>query len=154
MKNFRFHLISWVGNFLLIFTLYKSHSYIIDEYIDELFFIRVEENFIFIYVFSMLVVSFFSTFLIYLVQDYRKHFYVILLFMFMLLFLVLSYDLIVRYSSIISYYQSFFDYLKNRIFYILIRQETLISVFFISITIYYAQMFMGKKILSTKDINK
>lgn len=147
MKKLKFHLISSLTNFILVFLLYKLHSYIIDKFIDKLFFIRIEENFSFIYLTSLLVISFISTFLIYIVNDYRKHFYILLLLMLLITFSLILYDLIIKYDEMIEYYQSFFDYLRKRTFYILIKEETLIASILISGTIYYSQMKLGKKLL-------
>ncbi len=146
-KNIKFHLTCTIINFILILLLLKTHEYIIDKFIDNLFFIRVEENFYKIYLISLFLFSWLATFAIYKFINYKKHFIIFLISLLLSIFLFIAYDIFNDIQNEIKYYNSFLDYCYRKSYYILFKEETLVASILISISIYLSQMIIGKKLL-------
>ena len=146
-KNIKFHLIATITNSVLILFLLKSHEYIIDTFIDNLFFIRAEENFYLIYLTSLFLFSWLFTFTIYKFKNYRKHFIVFFFSLLVFLFLLIIYDVFNGYQNNIEYYDSFLDYCLKKSYYILFKEEALIAAILISFSVYVSQTIIGKKLL-------
>ncbi|OEK08997.1 hypothetical protein A8C32_13960 [Flavivirga aquatica] len=153
-KNFKFHLIATIINIVLIIFLLKIHEYVIDEFIDDLFFIRAEENFYLIYLISIFLFSWLATFTIYKFKNYKKHFIVFLSSLLLFIFSLIVYDIFSNIKIDIEYYDGFFNYCLKKSYYVLFKEETLIASIIISVSIYISQMVIGKKLLPKMYRNK
>ena len=148
-KKVIFHIVSTLSNSIVISLIFKFHQFIIDSYIDDLFFLRNERNFSTVYLFSIFLASPLATFLIYKSKKYNNHLYLIFFLIFGFVCLLIFYDLTINYNGYIEYYEGMFDYLIKKSFYILIKEETLIASLVISISLYSVQTIIGKKLLPT-----
>ncbi len=151
-KSIKFHLVSTIINVLSISILLKVHEYVIDTFIDKLFFIRGQENFYFIYITSIFLFSWLATFTIHKFKNYRKHFFVFLFSLLLFQFSLIIYDVFTGLQSGIEYYNSLLDYCLKKSYSILFKEEILITSILISTLIYTNQMIIGKKLLPAKYI--
>lgn len=146
-KNIKFHLVSTIVNGISVLMLLKVHQFIIDSFIDDLFFLRNEPNFELIYFSSIFLFSWLAPFSIYKFKNYRKHFILFLFSLFFFLFSIIGYEIFNGFQNEIEYYNGLLDYCLKKSNYILFKEETLIASILISISIYVNQMIIGKKIL-------
>lgn len=152
-SKIKFHLLSSLLNIFSIILLMNIHEYIINQFIDDLFFIRASENFMMIYLIPIFLFSWLAPFSIYKFKNHRKHYLVFLIAFFLIIIIFCAYDIFSHVTKYEEYYDGRLDYIIKRSVNICIKEETLIASFLISTLIYLNQLIIGKKLLPTKYKN-
>jgi hypothetical protein len=146
-NKIKFHLLSSIGNFILILSLFTGHEHIINQYIDHLFSIRVEYNFMAIYMISLLLLSWIAPLTIYKFKKHKKHFLIFIIAFLVLIITLITYDILSHIVEYEKYYDGRLDFIIKKIIYVSIKEETLIASLLIGTVIYFNQLFIGKKLL-------
>lgn len=130
MKYLYYHITCTVTNIIIYFIAAKLCVFTIEYIYQDVYFTKKGSYLMKLYAFSIIFLSWFSTFLIYIYKKYKNHY-------FLLIIILLLY-------SIIYYFVR--NDIGMRIDFI---QETFPFIIIVSLVINFTQMTIGKKLLPT-----
>lgn len=138
----KFHITSSILSASIIGTFMVVHD-LITERIDYFFSIRIPIYFNFIYLISAFVVSWVAPFMIYKIKNYKKHFFVLLVFYGILILSFLIFEYISDLEHTDAYHGSL-GYLKHCITTVIVEEQTILISILLSAVIYCCQLLVGR----------
>lgn len=145
--KFKFHLVATLTNSGTILLLLKVHQFVINKFVDNLFFLREEGSFYGLYLVSIFLISWLAPFAIYLSKNYKKHFFIFLFSLWIIIFIIITYKLIYNFHQDFYPSNGLLNYSIENCMYIFFKQETLSISILVSIVIYINQIIIGRKLL-------